>query len=646
MEHRTSEHKVIKVCQTCAWTCEADEAPASCPYDGGMLRERVDDSLIGQVIAGRYELLSFLGSGGHGYVYKARHLLIARQFAVKFLHRRFADNPSMVTRFQQEAKAASVLCHPNLIGVYDFGIAEGGLSYMAMDYVEGTSLAEIIRSRWPLDLEETLTIFKQVCEGLAWAHQRGVIHRDLKPSNIVIIESPSLDPVVKVVDFGLAKLLDEYTAGQENLNLKSKAFGSPLYMSPEQCRETKVDARSDIYSLGCVMYETLAGRPPVAGTNPIALINAHLNVQPRPFAEVCSDQRIPASFEALVLKCLSKDRGDRFSSMAELRKALDAVSPSDSRPSPNRDARASVTTSEGNSTESGKSLSPPAGAKLAQSFKRGLEWTMEKWLDCGGETVRVSDHPWLVGPQGLTQFDLSDSEQLADVSQTIVGRSGVTAGLVNDFSCFDGGGFSTEAVDPLVKDFYLKTGRHQIEAWSQWTGILKPAIVAIVTNISRSIDQLHLPVSPIEISQGIKSEVTAFCDKNEGRQQFASWIRSSRSTGHVIVAGLYLPVSLPGHARRCLKVVLPLPKGCCTVIMSPQNDPEGGITWAATGNKFGQPACYRIRYLDDDRLKVMVGPFTQTIHTFVDGQRTLRQQQSLRVYGMKSIDFYYKLTRS
>ena len=222
----------------------------------------MQDPLIGTVVADKYELLSVLGVGGMSTIYKARHKYMGRLTAVKLLHPYLTADPSMFQRFQYEAKAASNLNHPNVVGIHDFGITDGGTAYLVMDYLEGEDLSSILERESLLPEAQAREIFRQACAGLDHAHSKGVIHRDLKPSNLFLCPEDGGNFLVKLVDFGIAKITDNTSEKSQNLTRTGEVFGSPLYMSPEQCSGKPLDPRSDLYSFGCLMYEVLTGRRP------------------------------------------------------------------------------------------------------------------------------------------------------------------------------------------------------------------------------------------------------------------------------------------------------------------------------------------------------------------------------------------------
>jgi serine/threonine protein kinase len=268
-----------------------------------------------------------LGTGGMGVVYRARHALMDRIVAIKMLQGQLISDSLSVKRFHQESKAASRINHRHVITVYDFGISPQGLPYIVMDYLEGTSLADFIKSDGQIGVERTIKIIGQACDALHHAHKQGVVHRDLKPSNIVLINYDEEKDFVKVVDFGVAKLMNTNTEGGQRLTQAGEVCGSPVYMSPEQCMGQELDARSDIYSMGIVVYETLTGKLPILGKSMVETMSRHVSEVPPSFNAVRPDLYIPARLEQVVFKALAKDPNDRHQSMDEMRQELELAIP-------------------------------------------------------------------------------------------------------------------------------------------------------------------------------------------------------------------------------------------------------------------------------------------------------------------------------
>jgi serine/threonine protein kinase len=274
-------------------------------------------SVVGSIISERYELVAKLGSGGMGVVYKARHLALNKFFAIKIVSDHLANQDEFRLRFDREAKSASMLDHPNLVSVIDYGTTEFNEPYIVMDFINGRNLAEELAQHPQLSIERAVRIFLQICDGVGYAHEIGLVHRDLKPGNIMLTRAGELNEQVKIIDFGIAKLLPVQGDVTQS-HTKTSAVGSPLYMSPEQCSGQKADRRSDIYSIGCLMYECLSSAPPFQGDSVLATISMHMNDAPEPFERF----QIPIALEATVMRCLAKNPSERFQTMLELRGAL------------------------------------------------------------------------------------------------------------------------------------------------------------------------------------------------------------------------------------------------------------------------------------------------------------------------------------
>ena len=302
-----------RTCPTCHLNVDADME--KCPRDGTVLS---DLSLAERLFEGRYEILSVIASGGMGTIYKAVQRALGKAVAIKMLKNQ--DNShAMWARFKQEAKTASLLNHPNIIQVYDFGATSDGQPYMVMDYVDGTDLGALIKAEGKLKPFEAIRIFSQVCDAMYHAHTKGILHRDLKPSNLMLTNLTGV-PEVKIVDFGIAKFLKG--GDTQALTQTGEIFGSPYYMSPEQTTGKSVDHRSDIYSVGCIMYETLSGSVPISGNTAFETLMKHNAEKPVPIAERCPRANLSPELQKVVMKSLEKDAAKRFQTMDELKKAL------------------------------------------------------------------------------------------------------------------------------------------------------------------------------------------------------------------------------------------------------------------------------------------------------------------------------------
>ncbi|MGQ0433843.1 MAG: Stk1 family PASTA domain-containing Ser/Thr kinase [Microthrixaceae bacterium] len=265
------------------------------------------------VFNGRYELHRRLGRGGMAEVFLARDQLLDRPVAVKVLFPEFATDPAFVERFRREATAAANLNHPNIVGVYDWGEADSTY-FIVMEYIDGRTLSEILRAEGPLHPDRVADVGADVAAALGFAHRNGVVHRDVKPGNVIVTSAG----LVKVADFGIARAIT--ASSEDNLTQVGTVMGTAAYFSPEQARGDAVDPRSDLYSLGCVLYELLVGRPPFAGESPVGIAYKHVNEAPQPPRQI--DISVPVALEAIVLKCLAKNPANRYPSAEDLRADL------------------------------------------------------------------------------------------------------------------------------------------------------------------------------------------------------------------------------------------------------------------------------------------------------------------------------------
>lgn len=310
-----------QVCILCQREIEGDYPV--CPHDGGPLVSRRPDRMLGQRIADKYEIQELLTRGGMGVVYRARHLLLDRPVAIKCISEALTYDPSMWKRFEQEAKSASQLNHPNIITIHDFGVTKDGDLYLVMEYLEGASLNDFIELNGQLNERTCARIFTQVCDALQHAHGMGILHRDLKPTNI-FLSSSSRGPHVKVLDFGLAKAMAGRDKTREKITRTGECLGTPDYMSPEQTRGLSVDQRSDIYSCGVCMYEALTGVLPFAAEDVMQVFSRQIAERPPSFKEISPGRPVNKEIESIVMRCLEKDPQKRYQSMADLGKSLNS----------------------------------------------------------------------------------------------------------------------------------------------------------------------------------------------------------------------------------------------------------------------------------------------------------------------------------
>lgn len=281
--------------------------------------------LRGVVLDGRYRIIDLLGQGGMGNVYEAVHVTLDKRLAIKTLHPRLAHDERFRERFLREAKAASTIHHPNVVQIMDFGDTPDGSVYFVMEFLDGKDLRALLKQRKKLPWSETQAILQQATSALAAAHRHNIIHRDIKPGNCFLTPIAGSGQLVKLLDFGIAKVGAEAdaAAGAAALTGTGEVFGTATYMAPEQARGKNLDARSDIYSLGIMAYEMLTGQVPYTGVNPIHVITRHLSDDPKPLRE--HDASIPAAVEALVLQTMAKKPEDRPASMGELEAAMMAI---------------------------------------------------------------------------------------------------------------------------------------------------------------------------------------------------------------------------------------------------------------------------------------------------------------------------------
>jgi eukaryotic-like serine/threonine-protein kinase len=282
--------------------------------------KRPPDEFIGKVLAERYLVEALLGEGGMGSVYRARHVHMQKQVAIKVLHRELTLNDEIRLRFEREAIASGRIDHPHVTGATDFGKLDDGTCYLVLDFVSGESLKEVLAALERLGPGRAVHIVRQIASALDAAHTAGVVHRDLKPENVMLIEHKGEVDFVKVLDFGIAKIESRNSGHTVQLTQAGAVFGTPEYMSPEQAAGNAVDGRADLYTIGIMLYEMLAGETPFHGETIVAILTQHLTADP---PELPSD--VPPQIRRIVKKLLQKDPELRFQTAAELLEALDSV---------------------------------------------------------------------------------------------------------------------------------------------------------------------------------------------------------------------------------------------------------------------------------------------------------------------------------
>ncbi|MEP6730590.1 MAG: serine/threonine-protein kinase [bacterium] len=309
---------VLKVCPQCG--TEYETAARFCPSDGTALRPKGSDSLVGRVLADRYHILKRIGEGGMGRVYLGEHVKMNRQCAIKVMSPALVNDAESAARFAREASNAARIIHPNVAAVFDYGESDG-LIYLVMEYVDGEPLSRLLAREAPLGLDRAIDLARQIADGLGAAHELGIVHRDLKPDNILITRTRSGKEIAKVVDFGIAKAIREGI--EEGLTRTGQVIGTPEFMSPEQLLGDPVDARADLYALGCIFHMMLTAAPPFDAKTREQMIKRRLS-EDAPHVHAV-DPGIPESVAGIVARLLARSPADRYGSANELRDALNGT---------------------------------------------------------------------------------------------------------------------------------------------------------------------------------------------------------------------------------------------------------------------------------------------------------------------------------
>ncbi len=319
----------MRVCPECgkgtdAETCPVDGTPT---LDDRLFKDKVDP-LIGSVLVGRYRVLEVLGRGGMGKVYVAEQIAMRRQVALKVILAEQASESDgrfdLVRRFQREAQAASRLEHPNTVRVFDFGHTDDGVLFLAMELLKGFTLAQVVRSNVRLAPQRVVRIASQICKSLSEAHDAGIIHRDMKPDNIMIVPMAGEPDFLKVLDFGIAKIVNKDT-DSSNITRTGTVMGTPTYMAPEQASGATVTAATDLYSLGIILYECLSGRPPFTGETPLSVLIKHMNEPVPPIVVKGFPPDVPQELVDLVMHLLAKNPEARPGTALEVLRRLECL---------------------------------------------------------------------------------------------------------------------------------------------------------------------------------------------------------------------------------------------------------------------------------------------------------------------------------
>jgi serine/threonine protein kinase len=315
---RRANSQQNRLCEHCNSVFSLDVE--TCPNDGWVLIDEQTTKWIGTTLDGKYEILSFLGKGGGASVFEGNHKFLNQKVAIKIIHGEHNTDFTMLKRFRSEAEISSKLNHPNIVQVYDFGVTDSGTPYLVLELLEGVSLASHLKLIGKICAKDALSIFWQICSALECAHQHDLVHRDIKPGNIFLTNSMNGDLVVKLLDFGLAK--STRSTAKRGLTIHGQVVGTPDYMSPETCRGLEYTRASDIYSLGCTMFECLSGSLPFRGDTIAEMMYRHINdPAPQAFRKE-SATPLDTNSARIVSKCLEKDPSCRYASATQIKNEL------------------------------------------------------------------------------------------------------------------------------------------------------------------------------------------------------------------------------------------------------------------------------------------------------------------------------------
>ncbi len=350
-----------------------------CPRDGANLEQHDINPLLGQVFGDRYQLVERLGADGMGEVYRAEHVTIGKSFAIKVLLGEVGADNNMVARFHREAKSLSLLSHRNVVSVADFGETEEGLLYLVTEFIDGTQLSDEMKDS-VFGIDRTIHVIRQIGKALGHAHRRGLVHRDLKPDNVMLVQTDDEPDVVKVLDFGIARFTDgedlHETETRNRLTSQGIVMGTPAYIAPEQAMGLPLDHRADLYSLGILLYELLAGHVPFQAKSPIELMSKHLQQQPPDLVRT----DMTGNFKAVTMCLLEKNPKDRYKDVDTFLAVLDSLEDSGTTTGayrrPNKKAQVAAPSTDRMAMRQGSdTLLAPAATPARLKFESGQDPT-------------------------------------------------------------------------------------------------------------------------------------------------------------------------------------------------------------------------------------------------------------------------------
>ncbi len=436
----------MTICASCGY--EADAAFKFCPECGAQqVGGAQGDPMVGRTLAGKYRVVEQIGAGSMGVVYRGEHASLKKRIAIKILHRDLRVAEEAMQRFQREGIAAGQLSHPNVIQVFDFDKDADGLVFLAMEYVDGLDLKSWLAEKGPMAPEEAVEIVRQLVSTLAEAHGHGIVHRDLKPENLMIAESVGAERTLKVLDFGLSKLIDRPTAASLQ-TMAGRVLGTPLYMAPEQWRGEEVDHRADLYAATLILYELIVGKPPFAASDVTEVMRQTTTEEP-PVLSGAAAAAVPAELDDVVATGLAKDPEQRYQSAAEMLQALDEVrydSGSGSRRgmAQRRRAARSAPRRARRAEPAGSKMPLVAGGIGGLVVIAALAW----WWGGGGggESAPLIRHK---APAARTELERGYASLLSDVRDRLRQRDDTTAMVLAEkalgMSCADAEVFALRA---------------------------------------------------------------------------------------------------------------------------------------------------------------------------------------------------------